>query len=274
MSGAITLPQGPVAVFGPRASTNLSAIPDPRIIQGFRPDYDAWASRGYVVSPRPVQEASGAVVCLPRAKAQARSWIAQAAALGGPVIVDGAKTDGIDAIYRSLRDLPDTSDAFAKAHGKVFALAPGADLSDWLLPETIRAGPWRTAPGGFSADGPDPGSVALAGALPPLKGRIADLGAGWGYLSAQVLLASSGVTAVNLVEGDHASLEAARVNITDPRASFHWADAIHWTADPHDHVVTNPPFHTDRKADPGIGTAFIHAAARLLKPSGDLVAGG
>ena len=32
----------------------------------------------------------------------------------------------------------------------------------------------------------------------------------------------------------------------------------------------NPPFHTDRRADPELGRAFIRAAARMLTRSGQL----
>jgi 16S rRNA (guanine1207-N2)-methyltransferase len=61
------------------------------------------------------------------------------------------------------------------------------------------------------------------------------------------------------------------VNIPDPRASFHWADATSfkparfWEA-----VVMNPPFHTTRDADPALGLAFLKAAQRGLAPNGIL----
>ncbi|NET52538.1 MAG: methyltransferase, partial [Merismopedia sp. SIO2A8] len=52
----------------------------------------------------------------------------------------------------------------------------------------------------FSADGIDPASSILAAALPEDLGRqVADLGAGWGFLSAHVLTRES-VGAVHLVE--------------------------------------------------------------------------
>ena len=35
-------------------------------------------------------------------------------------------------------------------------------------------------------------------------------------------------------------------------------------------MVTNPPFHRDRAGDPGLGRAFIAAAAGLLAPAGSL----
>jgi 16S rRNA (guanine1207-N2)-methyltransferase len=129
-----------------------------------------------------------------------------------------------------------------------------------------------TAVGLFSADGADPASVALATALPrQLSGRVADLGAGWGYLS-RAVLAHPGVTELHLVEADHTALGLARDALgQDPRARFHWADATTFaTVTGLDAVVSNPPFHRGRAADPGLGRAFIAAAARLLAPSGTL----
>ncbi|MAZ25628.1 MAG: MFS transporter, partial [Cytophagaceae bacterium] len=74
-----------------------------------------------------------------------------------------------------------------------------------------------------------------------------------------------------LVEADRTALDCAERNVTDPRASFHWADATSWEPPALlDTVVMNPPFHTGRKADPALGQAFIAAARRMLKPAGQL----
>ncbi len=74
-----------------------------------------------------------------------------------------------------------------------------------------------------------------------------------------------------MVEADYTALSCARINLPDPRAVFHWADATTWAASqPMDTVVMNPPFHTSRAADVSLGQAFIAAAARILKPNGTL----
>lgn len=111
----------------------------------------------------------------------------------------------------------------------------------------------------------------LADHLPEKLGKcVADLGAGWGYLSAR-LLEREGVRTVHLVEADSEALNCARENIADPRARFHWADATTWQSpDRLDTVVMNPPFHTERRANPALGRAFVVAAARLLAPPGQL----
>ncbi|MGI9393690.1 MAG: class I SAM-dependent methyltransferase, partial [Boseongicola sp.] len=117
----------------------------------------------------------------------------------------------------------------------------------------------------------DPGSEALSAALPAkLAGRSVDLGAGWGYLS-DAILRCDGVTHVDLVEADFAALDAARQNISDEGANFHWADARDWQpTEPVDHVLTNPPFHQGRAAEASLGQAFIRSAARILGAKGQL----
>ncbi len=188
-------PEGRIAVFGPAALTDLSGLPQGRvqIIQGFRPDHDAWAARGYDVVAQAAGDYAAAVILLPRAKAQARAWVAQAAALvapGGPIWIDGQKTDGADAMLRDLRARTAVGDPLSKAHGKAYAMAnPGAAVfADWVAGFTEVSPGFVTLPGVFSADGVDRGSAVLAGFLPAkLPARMADLGAGWGWLAAQVL---------------------------------------------------------------------------------------
>ncbi len=270
---------GPVGVFGADAHHDLSPIGPDRaeVVQGFRPAHDHWMAQGYRVVTTPGGPYAAAVVFLPRAKAHARALIGEAArrTRGGPVIIDGQKTDGIDSIHKLLRARAAVSPPLSRAHGKLFWFpASGADLDDWqsgpgaadhAMPEGF-----MTVPGVFSADRVDPGSELLAAALPArLPARLADLGAGWGYLS-RAVLTRQGVGELHLVEADHAALVCARRNIDDARARFHWADARLFRPErPLDMVVSNPPFHAGHRADPALGREFIAAAAEILKPSGN-----
>lgn len=277
-AGALRLPGGGrIAVFDPRDGADLSSLPQDRVVvvEPFRSDYDRWRAAGFTAEPSlPASERfAAAIVFLPRAKAQARARIAQAASVtDGPVIVDGPKTQGIDAVFRDLRGRVEVSDAIAKAHGKLFWFdAQAADLSDWAGVEARVEG-FITRPGVFSADAVDDGSRLLAAALPQRLGtRVADLGAGWGFLSAAVL-ERPGVGTLHVVEADATALDCARANLADPRTVFHWADATTWRPDtPVDCVVMNPPFHQGRAADTDLGRAFITAAARVLGPQGQLL---
>ncbi|WP_298920351.1 class I SAM-dependent methyltransferase [uncultured Roseobacter sp.] len=268
--------EGRIAVVQPRADAILSGVPIDRIeiIEGFRPTYDAWTARGYRCSVQLEGRYSAALVCLPRAKSEARALIASAMSrTDGPIVVDGQKTDGVDSILKDLRKRAGVSNPISKAHGKLFWTAnpePEA-FRDWEAGPALTTGGFWTAPGVFSADAVDPASALLASALPEDMGkRVADLGAGWGYLSAHILTRPT-VEHVHLVEAGHIALECARHNVTDARASFHWEDATHWAPETKmDTVVMNPPFHTGRAADPALGQAFVQSAARLLHPRGHL----
>lgn len=272
-TGALEVPAtGQLAVYRPQIGDDLSALPRDRVVvlTGFKPDLDHFSAR-YSVAPTPPYAA--AIVCLPRSREAGRALIAQAAAevaSGGWIAVDGQKTDGIDTALKDLRGRVRLSESLSKAHGKLASFVAGPDLSDWrAAPHQVDG--FQTLPGIFSADGPDPGSVLLAAHLPDkLTGKVADLGAGWGFLAAEILK-RPGVKRLDLVEAEADALDCAKINVPDPRARFHWADATTWRPETLlDHVVMNPPFHTGRTADPALGVAFIRAARRMLAPSGSL----
>ena len=274
-TGAFVVPDtGIIGVYGPVMGDDLSALPRDRVqvVTGFKPDYDHFAAQ-YAVRHDGAAQYTAAIVCLPRARGQAQALLAQASvevAPGGMIAVDGQKTDGVDSALKDLRGRVAVSDTLSKAHGKLFTFAARDALADWVASPRMTDG-FQTLPGVFSADGPDAGSALLAAALPAkLPSRVADLGAGWGYLT-QAILAREGVKSVEVVEADFAALTCARVNITDPRAKFHWADATTFRPDTlMDAVVMNPPFHVGRTADPAIGMAFIKAAKKMLTPGGSL----
>ncbi|ABG30926.1 ribosomal RNA small subunit methyltransferase C, putative [Roseobacter denitrificans OCh 114] len=267
---------GQITVVKPPLDARLMELPRDRtcIVEGFKPAHEAWKARGYPCEAEFGGSHATTIICLPRAKKDARALIAQAMAPGAEmVIIDGQKTDGIDSILRDMRKRVEVSAPISKAHGKLFwCMAPDAELfEDWRDGPALTEGGFWTAPGVFSADAIDPASALLVDALPDKLGHeVADLGAGWGFLSAHILTRAD-VEAVHLVEAEHMALECARRNVTDPRAVFHWADATAWTPGRKvDAVVMNPPFHTSRTADPALGQAFVRAAAAMLKPQGQL----
>lgn len=275
--GGLAWPEGgTIAVFRPPVTALLPGVPKDRarIITDFKPDHDAWQARGYECAVATEGRFAATIVCLPRAKSDARALIAAAAAqTDGPLVIDGQKTDGVDSVLRDMRKRAEVMGPLSKAHGKLFwaPLIDAARLEDWQAGPALTEGGFWTAPGVFSADGIDPASALLVDALPDTLGkRVADLGAGWGFLSAHVLTRPD-VDAVHLVEASHMALECARHNITDPRAQFHWADATGWHPDTAlDAIVMNPPFHVARAADPKLGQDFLRAAARALHPQGQL----
>lgn len=285
-SEALSLPEtGTIAVL--RATPSefvLSADPE-RIVceQGFRPIHDVLAARGVPMERHVEGPVAAVVVNLNRARAENLGNVGRGLRMLGPgglLVVDGAKTEGVDSLARQVGKAVPLDGQFPKAHGRAFWLTRPEtmppEVSEWVAgaePRKNGAG-FMTGPGMFSPGHPDQGSVRLAEALDgKLKGRVADLGAGWGWLAHAALARCPAITAIDLYEAEALALDAARVNAVDPRASFHWADVTRLgrEAGPYDAVITNPPFHQERAAEPALGVAFIAAAARILKPGGRLL---
>jgi 16S rRNA (guanine1207-N2)-methyltransferase len=270
--GLFDLPEGAISVIRPAATYDVSGLPRDRVsvVHGFYPDAVAWQHAGFPLH-RNLPQCETAIVVVPRAKALARAMVADACEKARFVIVDGQKTDGTDSLFKDCRkrlgDLP----SLTKAHGRLFWFPASDAFVDWAAPAPTRGREGFVTTAGVFSDGEiDAGSAFLVENLPQkLPSRMADLGAGWGYLS-HCVLQRDGVASVDLIEAEALSLDCARLNVTDPRASFHWADATQFTAPAYDGIVMNPPFHTGRTADPSLGRSFITAAARLLSPNGKL----
>jgi 16S rRNA (guanine1207-N2)-methyltransferase len=252
-------------------------------IQGWRPLHDALRATGAATHPEPTAEdtqADLALVRLGRSRVRNLAAIADGTlrlAPGGTLIAAGANDHGAAGHAR----LAGARDAIARFHGRAFwfardAAPPAATLAAWHAAVALAAVPPDGrigAPGAFSWDRVDSGSALLAAHLPAeIAGRVADLGAGWGYLARHLAAANPRIETLDLYEADHASLAAARANLAQVAAArFHWHDVT--TGLPHgpyDAIVTNPPFHDDRGADVAIGIAFLRAAARALRPGGTL----
>lgn len=274
----VSLPErGKIAVVSPDASTDLSALPRERteVISRSHRVHRAFTESGFRVVAVPEGPYAMAILSLPRAKTAAQAALAEIVPITrGPTVIDGQKTDGVESVQRELTQRAILGEVLVKAHGRMFA-ATNIDCTGWdAVPDHVtrpQGGAYETSPGAFSCDGIDPGSRALADALPDrMDGHVVDLGSGWGYLADAVLERAS-VVSVDLVEDDLAALEASQANLSDFRARFHWADALTFRPNPlADHVVTNPPFHVGRSADASIGQGFIRASARMLTRKGTL----
>jgi len=285
-SGALVLPEGDIVVLRAEPGSFLDLVPGGVFCeQGFRPTFDALARANRRVEPRlpDATRAAAVVVNLGRNRAENLGNVARGLGMlaeGGRLVIAGAKSDGVDALTRQVtRAFPLIAGSFAKAHGRVLWFDRPAALpavtAEWA--EAARPRPnadgFLTAPGMFSPEHADPGSRRLAAELPGrLAGRVADLGAGWGWLAAQALAANPAIGELDLYEADALALDAARANVADPRARFHWSDAtaLGPGVGRYDAVIANPPFHHGRAAEPDLGAAFIAAAARILKPGGAL----
>lgn len=244
--------------------------------QSFKPAFDRLFAEGFTPTADLPESADLAVVHITRSREETLGLIAaawRALSLGGWLIVDGDKSDGIDGIWKQLRKALPGALQDSKAHGRViWVQKSGGSLPDWqsALAPTVNADGFITTAGVFSADRVDQGSAQLAQHLAgALKGRGADFGAGWGWLSAQALQQNPAIEALDLIEAERRALDCAQANVTDTRARFLWADATSAQGD-YDFIVMNPPFHEGRKPDPSLGRAFIAAAASALATKGAL----
>lgn len=249
-------------------------------LQSFRPAYERLENTKVTLIDHLPETATMAVVELARSKPENLANIAKAFGVldqGGTLFIDGAKTDGIDSILKAIKKLTPIGGSYSKAHGKTVWVTKTQNenpFQAWLgLTDMTRNNDeFWTVPGTFSADGIDPASAFLCQNITiTLKGKGADLGAGWGYLSQHALQAFPDIETIDLFEAEQVSLHCAQKNITDPRAAFHWQDVLSMPEKAiYNFIVMNPPFHVSRKADPEIGRNFIIKASKLLTPKGRL----
>jgi 16S rRNA (guanine1207-N2)-methyltransferase len=155
-----------------------------------------------------------------------------------------------------------------------------ADLSaHWQTLDAVRpiaAGRFLSRPGVFAWDRVDVGSELLAQHLPAtLRGSAADLGAGFGYLSAELLTRCPGIVSVDLFEAEQRALELARRNLANCASqvplNFHWHDVASGLPRRYDVIVSNPPFHNSACSEPDLGRRFLKVAAEALNPGGQLL---
>jgi 16S rRNA (guanine1207-N2)-methyltransferase len=252
-------------------------------VQGWRPAHDALVAAGIATAPALADADIGFDAALVRiGRSRVRNLAALAEGLlrlapGGTLLAAGPNDCGPASHARLVGATASLSRLHARAFALPLAAAPASDLLErWRDAARIaRVAPdgHFAAPGAFAADRIDRGSALLAACLPgDVCGRVADLGAGWGFLTMRLRDLCPGIAAIDLYEADHASLEAARRNLPElPGAAFHWADVVRGLPrSDYDAIVANPPFHDDRAADSAIGRAFVVAAAAALRPGGRL----
>lgn len=290
-TGALAWPAGPVLFLRAREGAAMRRFPLAQLVceQSFKPFADG-LGRG---SLQVVADASSSgsryplVLVLPsRQREEARALLARAlslAAPGGIVVASIANNEGAKSGQADLERLAGIGGGVTKHHCRTFWTPPLDGTHDaslqarWLAldaPRAILDGRFRSRPGLFAWDRIDPASALLAQHLPAdLAGIGADLGAGYGYLSAEVLARCQGVSTMHLYEAEARALELARHNLREAGAALdcRWHDVTTGLPQRYDFIVSNPPFHTQSRADrPDIGRRFIAVAAEALKPSGRL----
>lgn len=290
-SGLIAWPQSALFLRA-RTGMALREFPQARSLaceQSFRPFADALQRDGFVVNTDDETASFPLVLTLPtRQRDEARALLARAALRtdnGGVVVASMPNNAGARSGASDLAQLLGPVQSLSKHHCRVFWAAVRADSLDRALldawstfdaPRPIGDGRFLSRPGLFAWDRIDTASALLASVLPDdLVGRGADLGAGYGYLSVEVLARCPHVTALDLYEAEARALELAKINLArnshrDVALDYIWHDVTTGLPHRYDFIVSNPPFHQGRADQPELGRAFIAAAADALLPGGRL----
>ena len=293
-TGTLAWPDTRVLFVNARDGWPLHSVPRQNIVcvQDFKPHADALQRGGLTVATRVDGETFPLVLLLPpRQRIQARAELARAvqcAPIGGTVVASVANNEGARSGESDMQRLLGPVRNMTKNHCRVFWKTLQAEtldralLEEWLeidAPRPIADGRFVSRPGVFAWDRIDAASELLALRLPDdLSGRGADLGAGFGYLSTEVVARCPRVASLDLYEADARALELARSNLARANAGrampatleFHWHDVAAGLPRRYDFIVTNPPFHVGRADEPKLGRAFIAAAADALDPRGRL----
>ncbi len=225
-----------------------------------------------------------------RQRDQAHFDIARAFRLlqdGGTLVVSLPNDWGAARYEKQVAELAGSVESLSKHHCRVFWTQKTEALDRTLLKEWFEGGQprpvedapeFQTRPGLFSWEKVDRGSRFLTNRLPAtLSGRVADVGAGWGWISHWVLGHCPNVKEIHLYEADALALEAAERNLRrfkrpdGPQIHLHWHDVTRGLGgETFDAVVMNPPFHSGRQADPLLGHKFIAAGLQAMRPGASL----
>ena len=292
--GLLQWPAGEVLFLRAREGAALHATRSGAFVatQPFKPEADRLQRIGVTLLDEDALPAAAYPLVLllpPRQREEARALLAKACAAvapGGTVAIAASNDEGGKTREAELKQLAGSVGTLSKFHCRVAWARPqaldAALAGQWQAgdrPRTVSSthvpgGGFRSRPGVFAWDRVDAASRLLADMLPmDLQGRVADFGAGWGYLSMQVLARCPKVASLDLYEADARALALAGENLADARVpvSRHWHDVAAGVAERFDAIVCNPPFHALGRGDrPDIGRAFIAAAAQALKPRGSL----
>lgn len=289
VTGTVDLPQpgSRIAFLGAEAGFVLPEgfVGEILAVQGLRPLFLKLEAARIAVTPTlPEGPFDGGLVLFSKHRGENENHVAtllRTVRAGGLVILAGGKEDGIQATRKKLLELGLQPEHMPKYHGVAvwFTVPEKADAIAARLerPAVLVENRFHAAPGMFSHDRVDEGSELLASRLPTdFDGNAADLGAGWGYLSAMLAEKSPATNRIDLFEADFAALEAAKANLAancpDLQARFFWQDLTREEVkERYDLVIMNPPFHEGHAAESGLGQAMIRAAAQAARLGGRLL---
>ena len=193
---------------------------------------------------------------------------------GGEIIINGDNQVGIRNFLKNISDHWPAEITVIKKKGRIALYQKKKRLfTHWKKYQDFRVNKdgYYTRSDMFSPKEVDKGSKKLTSTFSAkLSGDVADLGAGWGYLSKEALRLNDNITRVTLFECNYSAYIASKKNIDDRRATFRWAslENIKKMKLRFDHIICNPPFHSGRPKDIGLLRSFIFHSSRLINHQG------
>ena len=267
--------------------------------QPFKPLATAWEKAGFTrIDDLTAETWPLVLLLLGKSKDETLAWFAMARDRlepGGRIVAAMPNTAGAGRFEKELAGAAGNIVSIQKHKCRAFhALLDHPDeaiFTEWgKLGEPREISGFTVEAGIFSSDHIDPGSQLLADHLPAhLHGNVADLGAGWGFLSDAVLKRCPKIERLDLFEADARALACAHKNLRnhqpeairlnsppcfaedEPRIHFHWHDVTTGLPGVYDAIVMNPPFHTGQATDVDLGRAFLKVASASLKRGGKLL---
>jgi 16S rRNA (guanine1207-N2)-methyltransferase len=245
--------------------------------QHFKPYADALKAQGFICAAHiPDVKSSMIFILLPKNAAEADYLIVRALLMlqdGGTLVCVAANDAGGARLKKTLARFGLSCDELSKNKARV-AIAIKKEINNEEFSSALISGAMQpvlhdafmSQPGLFSWNRIDKGSKILAEHLPAqLKGRVADFGCGYGWLSQQVVDKCDELISI---DADARAVEACKINV--PKATCKWADLTREAENNLDWVIMNPPFHEGKSTDAAIGRAFIETATKSLKKGGQL----
>jgi 16S rRNA (guanine1207-N2)-methyltransferase len=289
--GGVTVPEsGTVLFLRAEPGPVLPLLPRDRLTcqQTFKPPHDALKAAGYTLLAPGTETFEAAELTLilpPRQKDEARGLYARAmlaAPEGGVVLACLPNTLGAKTAEKTLGEIAGETESLSKNKCRAFWARKDSSVLNTALaeawvaadqPQPVAGGAMWSRPGLFSWDRVDPGSELLAECIPEdIKGTGADLGAGQGYLTKEVLTHCARISHIDLYEAEHRAIACATQTLEAfSNVTISWADVARDVPNNrYDFILMNPPFHVGRADAAGLGQTFIQAASRALKPHGSL----
>lgn len=258
-------------------------------VQSWRPEVERLTAAQFKVVDRPSGSYQFALYLPTRQRDENRYNMARAVqhlAPDGLLVCAMLNELGAKRYAAELNQLLGETESVSKHHSRTFWGRKGEALHEVLLAEWLALGEakpiegseLKAPPGVFSAKKVDRGSQVLAENLPArLKGKGADFGAGYGFLTCELLRRAPEVHEVFLLEAEKLAIDAARENLAGRSATlhFHWVNILRELENISgcrelDFVLMNPPFHEQRDEAVSLGKRFIVTAAQVLRSGGEL----